>query len=171
MTASTMRGVAVGTLLLMLLTDRAATAQAPAKIEHAAWLAGCWVTHRGPATVEEQWMAPAGGTMLGMGRTIRDGRLDDYELMLIRAKDGRVDYEAHPMMQPTAVFTATVISDTLLQFENPRHDFPRLIAYHRRGPDSLIARIAAGPAPGDKQVAFPYRRVTCPGAPVTPPKR
>ena len=93
-------------------------------------------------------MAPAGGTMLGMGRTIREGELDDYELMIIRAKDGRVDYEAHPMMQPTAVFTATVVSDTLLQFENPRHDFPRLIAYQRRGTDSLVARIAAGPAEG-----------------------
>ena len=75
------------------------------------------------------------------------------------------------MMQPTSVFTATVVSDTLLQFENPRHDFPRLIAYQRRGADSLIARIAAGPAPGDNQVAFPYRRAACPGAPVTPPKR
>ena len=116
-------------------------------------------------------MAPAGGTMLGMGRTVKAGRLDDYELMLIRAHDGRVDFEAHPMMQPTAVFTATVMSDTLLQFENPRHDFPRLIAYQRRGADSLLARIAAGPAPGDHQVVFAYRRIACAGAPVTPPGR
>lgn len=116
-------------------------------------------------------MAPAGGAMLGMGRTIREGRLDDYELMLIRLQDGRLDFEAHPMMQPTAVFTATVVSDTLLQFENSRHDFPRLVAYHRRGPDSLVARIAAGPAPSDEQVLFPYRRVACAGTPVTRPKR
>jgi hypothetical protein len=106
--------------------------------------------------------------MLGMGRTIREGELDDYELMIIRAKDGRVDYEAHPMMQPTAVFTATVVSDTLLQFENPRHDFPRLIAYQRRGTDSLVARIAAGPAGGDRQILFTYRRMPCGGPPVTP---
>ena len=116
-------------------------------------------------------MAPAGGTMLGMGRTIREGKLDDYELLIIRAKDGRVDYEAHPMMQPTAVFTATVVSDTLLQFENPRHDFPRLIAYQRRGADSLFARIAAGPAKGDQQIVFAYHRVACGGPPVTRPKR
>ena len=161
MIATMARRTSIGVLLL-LLSGRAA-AQAPATIGHAAWLAGCWVTQRGSATIEEQWMAPAGGTMLGMGRTIREGRLDDYELMLIRARDGRVDYEAHPMMQPTAVFTATVISDTLLQFENPRHDFPRLIAYQRRGRDSLAARIAAGPAPGDKQVLIPYRRVACAG--------
>lgn len=164
-----MRGCVAATLLL--LSSRPAAAQAPATIASAAWLAGCWVMQRGQTTIEEQWMTPAGGTMLGMARTIKGGQLDDYELVLIRAKDGRVDYEAHPMMQPTAVFTATVVSDTMLQFENPRHDFPRLIAYHRRGADSVIARIAAGPAPGDKQVLFPYRHTACPGKPVTPPKR
>lgn len=170
MIAKFARRVATGTLL-SLLWARPTAAQVPTTLGHAAWLAGCWVATRGSATIEEQWMAPAGGAMLGMGRTIREGRLDDYELMLIRALNGRVDYEAHPMMQPTAVFTATVVSDTLLQFENPRHDFPRLIAYERRGRDSLVARIAAGPAPGDKQVLFPYRRVACAGTPVTPPGR
>jgi len=156
---------------LLLFICQPAEAQAPVSIGRAAWLAGCWASERGKATFEEQWMAPAGGTMLGIGRTIRDGRLDDYELMIIRAKDARVDYEAHPMMQPTAVFTATVVSDTVLQFENPRHDFPKLIAYQRRGADSLVARVAAGPAKGDQQVAFSYHRVACGGPPVTAPKR
>lgn len=169
MKSLTVRFLAAGSLLLFIC--RPAAAQAPVSIGHAAWLAGCWVTERGKATIEEQWMAPAGGTMLGMGRTIREGKLDDYELMLIRAKDGRVDFEAHPMMQPTSVFTATVVSDTLLQFENPRHDFPKLVAYQRRGTDSLQARIAAGPAKGDQQIVFAYRRVACGGPPVTHPKR
>lgn len=116
-------------------------------------------------------MAPAGGTMLGMGRTMKDGQLDDYELMLIRAKDGRVDLQAHPMMQSVAVFTATIVSDSLLQFENPRHDFPKLIAYRKHGADSLLARVAAGPAKGDKEFSFGYRRTACPGPPVTRPAR
>lgn len=163
--------VRVLTGALMLLACGSAAAQAPATIDQAGWLAGCWVSQRGQSTVEEQWMAPAGGTMLGMGRTIKGGRLDDYELVLLRAQDGRLDYEAHPMMQGTTIFSATVVSDTLLQFENPRHDFPKLIAYRRRGADSLVARIAAGPAPGDRQVLFSYRRTTCPGAPVTPRAR
>lgn len=169
MTSLTSRMFTVASLLL--LASRPVAAQAPSSVAPAAWIAGCWVTERGKAKIEEQWMAPAGGTMLGMGRTIREGKLDDYELMIIRAKEGRVDYEAHPMMQPTAVFTATVVSDSLLQFENPRHDFPRLIAYQRRGADSLVARIAAGPAKGDQQIVFAYHRVACGGPPVTRPKR
>lgn len=102
--------------------------------------------------------------MLGMGRTVKAGVVEDYELMIIRAKDGRVDYEAHPMQQAASVFTATVISDTLLQFENPRHDFPKVVSYRRHGADSVVARIAASPAPGGQQVLFPYVRVACPGA-------
>jgi len=167
--SSAVRTCVAGTLLL--LASETATAQAPPSIASAAWLAGCWSMQRGATTIEEQWMTPAGGTMLGMGRTIKAGRLDDYELVLIRERDGRIDYEAHPVMQPAAVFTATVVSDTLLQFENPRHDFPKLIAYQRRGADSVIARIAAGPAPGANQVLFAYRRAPCPGTPVTHPKR
>lgn len=163
------RGCVAGTLLL--LAPGTGAAQAPPSITSAAWLAGCWVMQRGTTTIEEQWMTPAGGAMLGMGRTMKAGRLDDYELVLIREHDGRLDYEAHPVMQPASVFTATVVSDTLLQFENPRHDFPRLIAYRRRGADSVIARIAAGPAPGDNQVLFAYRRTPCPGSPATRPKR
>jgi len=156
---------------LLLLASRPGIAQAPSSVAPAAWIAGCWVTQRGKATIEEQWMAPAAGTMLGMGRAIREGKLDDYELTVIRITDGRMDYEAHPMMQPTAVFTATVVSDTLLQFENPRHDFPKLVAYQRRGVDSLVARVAAGPASGDRQIVFSYHRVACGGPPVTHPKR
>ena len=163
------RGCVTGTLLL--LAPGTGAAQAPPSIASAAWLAGCWVMQRGTTTIEEQWMTPAGGAMLGMGRTMKAGRLDDYELVLIRERDGRLDYEAHPVMQPASVFTATLVSDTLLQFENPRHDFPKLIAYRRRGADSVIARIAAGPAPGDNQVLFAYRRVSCPGSPATRPKR
>lgn len=166
---SVVRGCLAG--MVLLLASEPMLAQAPPSIASASWLAGCWVMQRGTTTIEEQWMTPAGGTMLGMGRTVKAGRLDDYELVLLRERDGRIDYEAHPVMQPASVFTATVVSDTLLQFENPRHDFPKLIAYRRRGADSVIARIAAGPAPGDNQVVFAYRRAACPGTPVTHPKR
>lgn len=163
--------ISISFAVMALVAAAPVAAQAPASIAQAAWLGGCWQTVRGKTTIEEQWMAPAAGSMVGMGRTLREGRLDDYELMIIRAKDGRVDYEAHPMMQPTAVFTATVVSDTLLQFENPRHDFPKLVAYIRRGNDSLVARIAAGPAKGDQQVLFNYARIACAGTKVTRPKQ
>jgi hypothetical protein len=70
MASSTRRSLAV--VPLLVLSGHPVAAQAPASIARAAWIAGCWVTERGKATIEEQWMAPAAGTMLGMGRTIRE---------------------------------------------------------------------------------------------------
>lgn len=148
----------------VMLLFAAPLAAQQAHIQSAAWVGGCWRMEAGNRIVDEQWMAPAGDAMLGMSRTVRDGRLDEYELIILRVVDGRLDYEAHPVRQPTGVFSATHISDTLLVFENPRHDFPRLIAYEKRGRDSLLARIAAGPLATDRAIRFPYRRVACANA-------
>ncbi len=146
-------------LAALLLAAPAAAQQA--SITSAAWIGGCWRLEAKGRVVDEQWMAPAGDVMLGMARSVRDGRLDEYELTLLRQVDGRLDYEAHPVRQPTAVFSSTYVSDTLIVFENPRHDFPRLIAYERHGRDSLVARIAGGPLPSDRTIRYPYRRVPC----------
>ena len=133
----------------LLLAAPAAAQQA--SIKSAAWIGGCWRLEAKGRVVDEQWMA----------RTVRDGRLDEYELTLLRQVDGRLDYEAHPVRQPTAVFSSTWVSDTLLIFENPRHDFPKLVAYQKRGADSLIARVAGGNQPSDRAILYPYRRVPC----------
>jgi hypothetical protein len=149
-------------LLILFLASPLAAQQAPAAIANAAWLAGCWRLEVKNRTIDEQWMAPAGSVMLGMSRTVLDGQLQEYELVLLRAQDGRLDYEAHPVRQAAAVFSATHVSDTLLTFENPRHDFPKLVAYQKHGKDSVIARIASGPQPDAKTIRFPYRRIACP---------
>src|SRR5262245_44057099 len=74
-------------------------------LDRVAWLQGCWQTAaaapsevEGPV-VEEQWMAPRGGTMIGMGRTVRGGKTTEYELVVVREQDGRLAYEAHPSGQ------------------------------------------------------------------------
>jgi hypothetical protein len=156
----------IATLSLPVATTSLA-AQGSVSINAAAWLAGCWSMTRGNTVIEEQWMAPAGSTMMGMGRTVQAGKLLEYELVVLRAQGDKLEYRAHPSGQASAVFTATVVSDTLLQFDNPQHDFPRLVAYRRIGTDSLRAWIAASAAPTAKQVVFPYHRVSCAGV-VTP---
>jgi hypothetical protein len=40
---------------------------ASASIDRVAWLQGCWALTDGQRVVEEQWMAPGGGIMIGMG--------------------------------------------------------------------------------------------------------
>ena len=117
----------------------------------------------GPTTVEEQWMAPRGGSVLGMGRTVRAGRTADYELVLISEMNGRLAYKAHPAGQPSATFVSTMASDTSIVFENPEHDFPQRVGYRRDGADGLQAWIEGQANGKPRRVDFSYQRAQCEG--------
>jgi uncharacterized protein DUF6265 len=130
------------------------------KVEQVAWLAGCWEDSTAQRTVEEQWMAPRGRTMLGAGRTTRGDTLVEYEMVLIREQGGQLAYQAHPSGQPSAVFLLRAVSENEVVFENLQHDFPQRVGYRRDG-DSLRAWIE-GPRNGQiRRVEFRYRRVAC----------
>ena len=132
-----------------------------ATVDRIAWLQGCWRSTRGEATVEEQWMAPRGGAMLGMGRTVRGSKLVEYELVLITEQEGRLAYEAHPSGQPTATFMATTATDTSVVFENPQHDFPQRVGYRRNGADALDAWVEGQADGKSRRVDFSYQRARC----------
>ena len=124
------------------------------------WLQGCWQLTAGDRVVEEQWMAPRAGIMLSMGRTTRASRLVEYEWVLLRERNGVLEYEAHPSGQPSAVFTAEMATSSEVVFENPAHDFPQRVGYRRDG-DSLLAWIEGTNDGKSRRVEFPYRRVAC----------
>lgn len=134
----------------------------PVRIESVAWLAGCWESVSNERTVEEQWMAPRGGTMIGVGRTIRGGELAEYELVVLREQDGRLAYEAHPSGQPAATFLSRSVTASSIVFENLQHDFPQRVGYRRDGPDALRAWIEGVRQGRLRRVEFPYRRTPCP---------
>jgi hypothetical protein len=138
-------------------------AAAPLTIDRVAFLQGCWEQVSERQTIEEQWTAPRGGTMMSLGRTVRDGRLVDFEFVILREQDGALAYEAHPSKQDPAVFTARTATDVRVVFENPEHDFPKSVGYERTGPDSLLAWIEGPRRGGNRRMDFIYKRVPCPG--------
>ena len=154
--------VARCSFVMMACVLAASTANAQQlTVDRVAWLHGCWRSTGGEATVEEQWMAPRGGTMLGMGRTIRGSTLVEYELVLIKEEEGRLAYEARPSGQPTATFMATTASDSSVVFENPQHDFPQRVGYRRNGADGLEAWIEGQANGKSRRVDFSYQRARC----------
>src|SRR5262249_59461919 len=90
---------------------RAHVAATPSPVDRLAWLAGCWeeVTSN-RSIVEEQWMAPRGGQMLGMGRTVRGDSVIEFEHLRIFAHGGKAVYHAEPSEQPPADFTAASVT-------------------------------------------------------------
>jgi hypothetical protein len=137
----------------------------PADVSALSWLAGCWRGTSGSRTVDEMWMAPSGGGMLGAGRTVSGDRIVDHEFLQIRVQDGRLVYIAKPARQPEASFTAAAVGPREVVFENLEHDFPQRVIYRLSDDLSLSARIEGTSNGRPRAVDFPMRRVPCPGAP------
>jgi len=127
-------------LFLALLLSSGCAAQT-AGISQLDWMAGCWESTSGVSHTHEQWMRPAGGSMIGMSRTVRNDTTLSYESMQIVERGDRVVFLAQPSGQAPAEFPAVDVTLEIAVFANPQHDFPQRIRYRRAGPDSLAARI------------------------------
>lgn len=168
------RTAVVMTVLLIGLPGlaRAQAEVAPEAAEHeqatldaAAWLAGCWRAEfaDGRDAAEEQWMAPRGGLMVGMSRSIRGGEARGHELLTIRAEDGRLVYHAAPSGQAPTDFPARNVADGRLEFVNAGHDFPRKIVYTQSGHDQIEAAVFGEAEGSEPAFTIPYERIPCPG--------
>lgn len=141
----------------------------PPLIARIGWIAGCWERREGDRLVEEQWMAPRGAIMLGMGRTVRGDTLVEYEQLRIYERGGSLVYAANPSGQEPAEFVSTTVSDSLVVFENLAHDFPQRVVYRRAGADSLDASVEGTARGKQRTVRFPYARASClSGEPAAP---
>lgn len=150
--------------LAVALLGVAAHAQAPATkatLQDFAWLAGHWRIEQGDRLVDEQWMAPAAGLMMGMARNVQGGKVREYEFTLLRQEpNGDIFYVASPSKQSEAQFKLTSLRNGEAVFENPEHDFPKKVIYARQADGSLLAAIE-GPGRDGKprRVEYPFKRV------------
>jgi hypothetical protein len=148
--------------LLAALLASACVQAGAASVDQLAWLSGCWASEGGEAGSGEQWMAPAGGTMLGTARTVKGGKTVAWEFVQIRALgDGRLAYVAKPHNQPEAAFPLLSLTENEVVFEAPEHDFPQRIIYRRQGSEGLQARIEGMSKGKLKGIDFPLRRTAC----------
>jgi len=78
-----------------------ATAADPSpSLDSLAWLSGSWIERKGQATTEEHWMAPSGGLMLGVNRTIAASGKASFEFLRIAQTPEGLSYFASPQGKP-----------------------------------------------------------------------
>lgn len=150
------------TLLLLLFLFAPEPQLAAVKVEQLAWLSGCWRSDQGETGSGEQWSKPAGGSMLGTSRLIRNGRTVAYEFLRISETDaGSLILFAAPSGQASASFALASIASNTVTFANPQHDFPQSISYTLVSPDLLLGRIEGVSKGEPRGVDFPMTRVSC----------
>lgn len=130
-------------------------------INQLVWLAGHWRMEKAGRVVDEQWMAPAAGVMLGMSRTVAKGKVIEHEFVQIReGPGGDLYYIARPSGQKEAAFRILSLTDNEIVFENKEHDFPQKISYRRNSDGSLLAAIEGPGIDGAvRRNEFHYQRV------------
>jgi hypothetical protein len=151
--------IAVAALLCCHATHAAEPTDPLARM---AWLAGCWAADGSESGSGEQWMAPAGGTMLGMSRAVKGGRTAEFEFMQIRAgDDGRLVFIAMPSGRSPTPFAQQRLAEREVVFENKAHDFPQRVIYRLDAEGVLRARIEGQYEGKPAAVDFALRRVAC----------
>jgi hypothetical protein len=140
----------------------AAASAEGADLSKLSWLGGCWQSVGAESGSGEQWTMPAGGAMLGIGRTIKQGKMMTYEFLQIRTlENGVLAYVAQPSGQNTAAFPVLQLTDNEVVFQNLEHDFPQRIIYRLEGTTKLAARIEGAQKGTLRAIDFPMERVSC----------
>jgi hypothetical protein len=130
----------------------------PARIAQAEWIGATWIgSAANGVTVEERWTPAGSGTMLGIGRTARGQQMGSFEFLCITERAGSLVYFAMPNGRtPATPFVLTSVTAAELTFENPTHDFPKLVRYARTPDGSLQTTISAGP--GTRETSYTLKK-------------
>jgi hypothetical protein len=135
----------------------------PSKVADFGFMAGCWQNVEGTTRTEEQWNRPAGGSMLGIGRVVADGRTVFSEFVEVAEKPaGLTMTVALGIGTPGVAFTRIPAGPDEVVFENKAHDFPQRIRYRKVSGDEVKARIEGEEKGVAKGEDYPFRRVACP---------
>jgi hypothetical protein len=150
----------IAAVILLWTNASSMPAQGAAQLDTLRWMSGCWTLTRGASVTDEMWMAPRGGVMLGVARTVNGTKLREAEFTRIFTRGDTLVYAAGPLNQAGAEFRAKRVAGDEVVFENLAHDFPKRIVYRAVGPDSLHAYIE-GAREGERRIWYRYERASC----------
>ena len=126
-------------------------------------MAGCWERNDTAKSVlvSEQWMKPAGTSILGMGRTVKNGKTVDFEFMRIEQRADGIFFVAKPKANTEeTAFKLIRSTKNEVVFENPEHDFPQRVIYKLEG-TKMTGRIEGNENGKFLGIDFPMNKVKC----------
>jgi hypothetical protein len=147
--------------LALVLLSPTTEAQTSGSLDGAVWLAGDWVLVDSGRCVEEHWTAPSANSMVGAGRTVKDGRTTSFEFMRIEARADGIFFVAQPGGRAPIDFKLAGDPGSDLVFLNPGHaDHLTRVIYRHGDGDSLNARVEGADAGKPFAVDYAYRRAS-----------
>ena len=150
----------ISPILLLLALGLPVQAQTKTSVADLFWLSGCWQGRQGTAVVEEMWSKPAGTTMLGLGRTVKNNRTVSFEFMQFREQNDTLAFLPQPQGGAQVTFPLKEFTQGKFVFENPSHDYPQRVIYQRKN-GLLVASIEGTQNGKFSRQEFVMRKVRC----------
>lgn len=127
----------------------ASSTKSTPELKELSWLAGVWAGTTDGETVEEHWMEPGGGMMVGMNRTLYANGKSSFEYLRLDSDKETIVFYASPSGKPATPFPLKEIDEKKAVFENLKSDFPQRIIYQRK--DNTLHASIEGEVGGKRQ--------------------
>lgn len=138
----------------------------PAKgsVTRAAWLTGCWSASsaRDGATINETWLAPRGGTMMGTGITYVDERTVTWEAMRMYNEGDSVKLWLRPAGRTDVIMTLDAIGDNFFEFSAKEGEVTTRLRYERKSETEITATLRFVQGESRRGADFGFTRTECP---------
>ena len=155
-----LKRLAISILILLALAGVGAP-QSKATLTDLAWISGCWEGRQGSAVIEEIWSKPSGGSMIGLGRTVKGNRTVSFEFMQFREENGSLVFLPQPQGGPRVSFPLKDSFGGKATFENLKHDFPQRVIYERKGKALMWASVEGMQNGKEERQQFVMHKVRC----------
>jgi hypothetical protein len=136
---------------------RVVAGEPAADVRALGWMAGAWFGDDDGIEIEEHWLPPKGGMLLGLHRDVAPSGKAFFEYLRVVETPEGVVYMASPSGREATPFRLIETGERRAVFENPEHDFPQRILYWIDG-ETLHARIEGDTTEGVKSREWSYRR-------------
>ncbi|WP_346236982.1 DUF6265 family protein [Niabella insulamsoli] len=131
-------------------------------LKRAQWILGSWTQTVDEAVTTENWTKLSDSVFAGESFTVVRGDTVFYESVTFsqKVKDAFYNVSLRNEKPPAPVsFQLTSQDDSMLVFENKKHDYPTKISYRKITQDSIFAEISGLVNGTEKKQGFPLKRL------------
>lgn len=131
-------------------------------IKKTQWLIGTWENKTLKGTIYETWKKISDNELSGMSYIEKDKDTIVFETIRLVQEQEVLFYIPTVKNQNDGLpvrFTAKLISENQMIFENLQHDFPQIISYTNTDTNTLVAEISGTKNEQERKQTFSMKRV------------
>ncbi|MBC7709755.1 MAG: hypothetical protein H7203_06825 [Rhizobacter sp.] len=127
------------------------------------WMTGCWQAKsaRDGSTINETWLSPRGGSMLGTGQTFLDNKTLGWEAMRVYDEAGAVKFWLRPGLRNELTLTLEAAGDAFSAFSVTEGDTTTKLRYERKSATEMLATFRLEQGESRRGADFLFAKVEC----------